>query len=48
MLKGKRIGIYGHLSVALDVLKDLIAYFGVEVVSLKRTDYFVPIDTEAV
>jgi phosphomannomutase len=48
MLKGKRIGIYEHSSVARDLLKDLIAYFGAEVVSLERTDCFVPIDTEAV
>jgi phosphomannomutase len=48
MLKGKHIGIYEHSSVARDVLKDLIAYFGAEVISLERTDYFVPIDTEAV
>jgi phosphomannomutase len=48
MLKGKRIGIYEHSSVARDVLKDLIASFGAEVISLERTDYFVPIDTEAV
>jgi phosphomannomutase len=48
MLKGKRIGIYEHSSVARDVLKDLMSYFGAEVVSLERTDYFVPIDTEAV
>jgi phosphomannomutase len=48
MLKGKRIGIYEHSSVARDVLKDLMTYFGADVVSLGRTDYFVPIDTEAV
>jgi phosphomannomutase len=48
MLKGKRSGIYEHSSVARDLLKDLIAYFGAEVISLERTDYFVPIDTEAV
>jgi phosphomannomutase len=48
MLKGKRIGIYEHSSVARDVLKDLMTYFGAEVISLERTDYFVPIDTEAV
>ncbi len=48
MLKGKRIGVYEHSSVARDLLKDLMAYFGAEVVSLERTDYFVPIDTEAV
>jgi phosphomannomutase len=48
MLKGKRIGIYEHSSVARDVLIDLMSYFGADVVSLERTDYFVPIDTEAV
>jgi phosphomannomutase len=48
MLKGKRIGIYEHSSVARDVLKDLMSYFGAEVISLERTDFFVPIDTEAV
>jgi phosphomannomutase len=48
MLKDKRIGIYEHSSVARDLLKDLIAYFGAEVISLERTDHFVPIDTEAV
>ncbi len=48
MLKGKRIGIYEHSSVARDVLKDLMSYFGADVISLERTDFFVPIDTEAV
>jgi phosphomannomutase len=48
MLKGKRIGIYEHSSVARDVLIDLMSYFGADVLSLERTDYFVPIDTEAV
>lgn len=48
MLKGKRIGIYEHSSVARDVLNDLMTYFGADVVSLERTAYFVPIDTEAV
>lgn len=47
-LKGKRIGIYEHSSVARDIIKDLLNHFGAEVVSLERTDTFVPIDTEAV
>ncbi|MFD1383506.1 phosphomannomutase [Rhodanobacter aciditrophus] len=47
-MKGKRIGIYEHSSVARDIIKDLLNYFGAEVVSLERTDTFVPIDTEAV
>lgn len=48
MLKGKRIGVYEHSSVARDVIKELLALFGTEVVSLERTETFVPIDTEAV
>jgi|TARA_R110001632_G_scaffold60284_2_gene146318 phosphomannomutase len=48
MLEGKRIGVYEHSSVARDMIKDLLSYFGAEVISLERTDIFVPIDTEAV
>jgi phosphomannomutase len=48
MLQGKRIGVYEHSSVARDLIKDLLANFGAEVVSLERTETFVPIDTEAV
>ncbi|KZN15206.1 phosphomannomutase [Marinomonas sp. TW1] len=48
MLQGKRVGVYEHSSVARDVIKDLLVHFGAEVVSLERTDTFVPIDTEAV
>lgn len=47
-LKGKRIGVYEHSSVARDVLGELLRSFGATVVSLGRTDEFVPIDTEAV
>lgn len=47
-LKGMRIGVYEHSSVARDFLTDLLHQFGAEVVSLGRTDSFVPIDTEAV
>ncbi|MBD5771109.1 phosphomannomutase [Marinomonas sp. SM2066] len=48
MLQGKRIGVYEHSSVARDVIKELLAHFGADVVSLERTETFVPIDTEAV
>lgn len=48
MLQGKRIGVYEHSSVARDVIKELLAHFGAEVISLERTETFVPIDTEAV
>lgn len=48
MLQGKRIGVYEHSSVARDVITDLLVYFGADVISLDRTETFVPIDTEAV
>ena len=47
-LKGWRIGVYEHSSVARDCIKDILVFFGAEVISLNRTDIFVPIDTEAV
>lgn len=47
-LKGKRIGLYEHSSVGRDVIKSLLQQLGAEVISLERTDTFVPIDTEAV
>lgn len=47
-LSGMRIGIYEHSSVARDLLKQLLTTFGAEIISLGRTDDFVPIDTEAV
>ncbi|MEP7729363.1 phosphomannomutase [Marinomonas primoryensis] len=48
MLQGKRIGVYEHSSVARDVIKELLAHFGADVISLERTGTFMPIDTEAV
>lgn len=47
-LAGMRIGFYEHSSVARDVLGELLARLGATVISLGRTDQFVPIDTEAV
>ncbi|WP_417447335.1 phosphomannomutase, partial [Kangiella sp.] len=48
ILQGKRVGVYEHSSVARDVIKTLLTHFGTEVISLERTETFVPIDTEAV
>jgi phosphomannomutase len=48
VLQGKRIGLYEHSSVGRDVIKSLLQQLGAEVISLERTDTFVPIDTEAV
>lgn len=47
-LAGKRVALYEHSSVARDILRTLLQALGAEVVSLGRTDTFVPIDTEAV
>ncbi|MDD2761572.1 MAG: phosphomannomutase [Methylomonas sp.] len=48
LLTGWRIGIYEHSSVARDCLRDILQALGADVISLSRTDTFVPIDTEAV
>lgn len=48
MLIGLRLGLYEHSSVARDPLRRILEKLGAEVVSLGRTDVFVPIDTEAV
>ncbi|CAH8193201.1 Phosphomannomutase [Vibrio aestuarianus] len=48
LLKGKCIGIYEHSSAGRDIYQGLFQALGAEVISLERTDEFVPIDTEAV
>jgi phosphomannomutase len=48
LLAGKRVGIYEHSSAGRDIYQGLFESFGAEVISLERTDEFVPIDTEAV
>jgi phosphomannomutase len=48
VLNAKKVGVYEHSSIARDLIKDVLARLGAEVVSLGRTDTFVPIDTEAV
>ncbi|MGY5449839.1 phosphomannomutase [Agarivorans sp. MS3-6] len=47
-LAGKRIGIYEHSSAGRDLYPDIFTALGAEVMSLERTNTFVPIDTEAV
>jgi phosphomannomutase len=47
-LKGLKLGIYEHSSVARDLLGVLLTRLGAEVTPLERTNAFVPIDTEAV
>ncbi|HHD7223534.1 TPA: phosphomannomutase [Citrobacter freundii] len=47
-LKNKRIGIYEHSSAGRELYKPLFEALGAEVISLGRSDNFIPIDTEAV
>lgn len=47
-LVGKRIGIYEHSSAGRDIYHKIFEAFGATVISLGRSDLFVPIDTEAV
>ncbi|AOT09714.1 phosphomannomutase [Pseudoalteromonas luteoviolacea] len=47
-LSGKKIGIYEHSSAGRDIYKALFEQLGGEVISLGRSDQFIPIDTEAV
>jgi phosphomannomutase len=47
-LSNKTVAIYEHSSVGRDILREVLQALGAEVVSLGRTDFFVPIDTEAV
>jgi phosphomannomutase len=46
-LQGQRIGVFQHSSVARDGLVTLLESFGAEVLTLGRSEHFVPIDTEA-
>ena len=48
ILKGKKIGIYEHSSAGRDLYGPLFRLLGAEIISLGRSDQFVPIDTEAV
>lgn len=48
LLSGKRIGIYEHSSAGRDLYAPLFTSLGADVISLERSDEFVPIDTEAV
>lgn len=47
-LAGLRVGLYEHSAVGRDVTKSVLVQLGAEVISLGRSDDFVPVDTEAV
>ena len=48
ILKGWRVGVYQHSSVARDLLVDLLSSAGAMVTGLGRSESFIPVDTEAV
>jgi phosphomannomutase len=48
LLHCKKIGIYEHSSAGRDLYGDIFEQLGADVISLGRSDHFVPIDTEAV
>jgi phosphomannomutase len=47
-LNGLKIGIYEHSSAGRDLYSEIFKTLGAEVISLGRSDEFIPIDTEAV
>lgn len=47
-LANKKIGIYEHSSAGRDIYGEILKSLGAEVISIGRSDEFVPIDTEAV
>lgn len=47
-LRGLRLGVYQHSAVGRDILPEIFAALGAEVVPLGRSDTFIPVDTEAV
>lgn len=48
LAKGLTIGIYEHSSAGRDIYTELLTELGARVITLGRSDQFVPIDTEAV
>ncbi|MGI9366479.1 MAG: phosphomannomutase [Rhizobiaceae bacterium] len=48
VLEGMRIGHYQHSAAGRDLLSQILADLGAEVVPIKRSESFIPIDTEAV
>ncbi len=47
ILRGMRLGVYEHSGVGRDLLGEILRKMGASVVSLGRTNDFVPVDTEA-
>lgn len=48
VLRGMRVAVYEHSGVARDLLGEILAGLGAEVLRLGRADVFMPVDTEAI
>ena len=47
-LAGLRVGVYEHSAVGRDLTQEVLRGVGAEVISLGRSEEFIPVDTEAV
>jgi phosphomannomutase len=47
-LRGMRVGLYEHSSVARDAFADVLTGLGAQVTRLARSEVFLPVDTEAI
>lgn len=47
-LRGLKLGIYEHSAVGRDVLAEISACLGADIIRLGRSETFIPVDTEAV
>ena len=47
-LKGMRIGVYQHSTVARDMMIEVLKAYQADAVALGRSEIFIPVDTEAV
>jgi phosphomannomutase len=48
MLRGKRIVVYEHSSVARDILVEILGGLGADVLRVGASEAFIPVDTEAI
>lgn len=47
-LEGLKIGVYEHSAVGRDILSKVLQELGAEIISLGRSETFIPVDTEAI
>lgn len=47
-LRGRKIGLYQHSAVGREVIAEILESLGAEVVSIDKSEVFVPVDTEVI